>query len=850
MMMRGGVATAIAMALTAVPAIAQSVEQYEIAEQDLASALKAFAAISGREVIAPSEIVTGKRNRPISNAVTAEQALRELLGGTGLRFEVVGGAFIIRAAEDTVSDVSSSQAAPIVVTGSRIRGAPIASPVITIGQENIRNSGQLTLGEVVRSVPQSFGGGQNPGIGLNVPAINGTNVGGGSSINLRGLGSDATLTLLNDKRLSYSSSRQSVDVSVIPVGALERIEIVADGASAIYGSDAVGGVANIILKRDTQGLETRAGFGASTEGGYTQQQIAATGGARWRSGGFIAAYEFNRNTAVTAADRDYAAKRSPGLTLYPTAHNHNALVSAHQAIGSTFEFTVDALFNRRKSSFTYANNPAGDLAIGRTTQPTESEAYAVAPTLTFDPGAGWNIALTGSYAEEQLDYRVDNYVGDAEQVLTVGCYCNRARWIELAGNGPGFTLPGGSAKIALGAGYRKITLENIRTDPLGFARSQASRYVYGEVSVPLVSREMNVPGVHRLSFSAAARHEAYDSAGSVTTPKLGLIWAPSASVELKASWGRSFRAPTLLQRYRPPFVLLLGAGSFGAVDAAPGATVLLVEGGTTDLAPERATSWSVTAGVHPASLPGFSAELSYFDTHYIDRIVTPISFLSQALSDPSYSTYITRSPSPAFIQSVLSRDEYFQNGTGAPFDPANVVAVIDNSSVNAGRQNARGIDFLVAYQGEIGPDDDQVAVKANVSHLISDRQISAMQPVLPLAGILFNPPRWRGRASASWTRRGLTLTGIATYTGELADTRFSPVTELPAQVRFDLVARYRTGDEGPGWLRGLDLTLGIENLFDVEPPSIFTSRITDTPYDSTNYSPLGRVISLSIARSW
>src|SRR3546814_13055089 len=77
--------------------------------------------------------------------------------------------------------------------------------------------------DVCSSDLQSFGGGQQPGIGFNVPGANGVDVGGGSSINLRGLGSDATLTLLNGHRLSYSSSRQSVDVSAIPLSAVDRL---------------------------------------------------------------------------------------------------------------------------------------------------------------------------------------------------------------------------------------------------------------------------------------------------------------------------------------------------------------------------------------------------------------------------------------------------------------------------------------------------------------------------------------------------------------------------------------------------------------------------------------------------
>src|SRR5690606_33275434 len=177
-----------------------------------------------------------------------------------------------------------------VVTGSRIRGAPVASQVIEIDAEDFRRAGHADLGQVVRSIPQSFGGGQNPGVGSNVPASSGVDVGGGASLNLRGIGSDATLTLLNGHRLNYSASRQSVDISAIPLAAVERIEVVADGASALYGSDAVGGVANIILRREADGIETSARLGSSTDGGYFQQVYGALGGAGWASGGFVAAY--------------------------------------------------------------------------------------------------------------------------------------------------------------------------------------------------------------------------------------------------------------------------------------------------------------------------------------------------------------------------------------------------------------------------------------------------------------------------------------------------------------------------------------------------------------------------------
>src|SRR5690606_19798485 len=136
----------------------------------------------------------------------------------------------------------------VVVTGTRIRGGESASPVITIGIEDIREAGFTDLGQVIRSIPQNFSGGENPGVAAGAetgPAgIANRNVTGGSSLNLRGLGADATLTLLNGRRLAYGGYTQTVDIAAIPVEAVDRIEIVADGASAIYGSDAVAGVAN------------------------------------------------------------------------------------------------------------------------------------------------------------------------------------------------------------------------------------------------------------------------------------------------------------------------------------------------------------------------------------------------------------------------------------------------------------------------------------------------------------------------------------------------------------------------------------------------------------------------------
>ncbi|MEJ1963057.1 MAG: TonB-dependent receptor [Gammaproteobacteria bacterium] len=307
-----------------------------IPEQQLGPALRALAKDRNLQVLFRSELVRDVRTAGAIGELTTDEALARLLGGTVLTFQYLdektitivplrdsgparddsasSGAVISRPAgsapagartsselpgaerkpfwerfrlaqandgttsSSTAARRDSSQEAKeleaITVTGSRIRGAVTPSPLITIDAQQIREEGFTDLGEVIRSVPQNFNGGQNPGV-IDAEATNpaNSNVTGGSSLNLRGLGTDATLTLLNGQRMSYGGFYPAVDISAIPVEAVERIEIVADGASAIYGSDAVGGVGNVILKRDFEGVTLNARYGNATDGGADDPRV-------------------------------------------------------------------------------------------------------------------------------------------------------------------------------------------------------------------------------------------------------------------------------------------------------------------------------------------------------------------------------------------------------------------------------------------------------------------------------------------------------------------------------------------------------------------------------------------------
>ena len=851
-MNRGAAAAILLIATSPAQAWAQPAQQYQISEQALGDALKEFAAVSGREVAAPSATIASKRSGVVRGSLSPEQAIAQLLAGTGLRAEVVEGAFVIRplSGAGPVAREATSEDREIVVTGTRIRGAPVASPVITLDRETMRNAGQASLGDVVRTIPQNFGGGQNPGIGFDVPETNGADVGGGASVNLRGLGSDATLTLLNGHRLSYSAARQSVDISAIPFGAVDRIEIVPDGASALFGSDAVAGVVNVILRRDLDGLETSARLGASTDGGNFEQQYAATGGKSWAAGNILLAYEYGSNSAIEARQRSYAATRSPGLTLYPALRHYSTALAGHQALTSTLTFAIDGLFNKRWSDLVFPLNFAGDLSLSRGTSFTVARSFGLAPSLKLDLPSDWQASLAGSYGQDKVDYGGDLFFGTTRIDLGSGYYRNRGTSAEISGNGTLFALPAGSVKLAIGAGYRRNSFQRFTGagGTQNIDRSQDSYYGFGELSLPLISPAQKVAFVDRLNLSAALRYERYPGIGQVATPKLGLIYAPTADLDFKASWGRSFRAPTLYQQYQPQAAYLVTAASLGGASFPATATALLLIGGRGGLKPERSSNWSTTLDVHPRWLPGATLEVSYFSVGYRDRIVTPILFNSVALSDPGYTDLIAFDPSAAAQAALIAGASSFANLTGnAAYDPANVVAIVDNTSVNAGRQRIHGVDMLARYRSNLR--GGSLTMSLNASYLVSEQQLTARLPTTRLAGILYNPPHFRGRGEVSWAKGPFVVTGNVTRIGPVNDSRSDPAVRIDGMTPVDLTLAYRSdGRRGP--LAGIDVTLSVQNILNDKPAPIATSLFYDTPYDSTNYSPVGRFVSLTLLKKW
>ena len=205
------------------------------------------------------------------------------------------------APADTASGVS---AADVVVTGSRIRGVgPVASQTIALDRESLERTGLSTPAEQLRALPQISNLGADEGrIGAGAAQGAGANVTAATGINLRGLGTEATLTLLNGRRLPPGGQAgQLVDPNWIPAIALQRLEVVADGGSAIYGSDAVGGVVNLITRQPFSGAEATFRYGFGND--ISQRQAQALLGTRWDGGGVILALEYNNRSRLSTNDR-------------------------------------------------------------------------------------------------------------------------------------------------------------------------------------------------------------------------------------------------------------------------------------------------------------------------------------------------------------------------------------------------------------------------------------------------------------------------------------------------------------------------------------------------------------------
>lgn len=193
----------------------------------------------------------------------------------------------------------------VVVTGSLIRrvDTETANPVVKIDRQDIANSGKPTLGDVLQQLPAIRGDGTNPqnnsnGGGVASPLTEGGD--GASRISLRGLGTGRTLVLIDGQRML------NADVNLIPENMIQRVDVLATGASTVYGSDAVGGVVNFILRKDFDGAEITLNDGISSHGDGQRHGFSLTMGHTTDKFSLTGGLDYNKYDAVPATRRDFS----------------------------------------------------------------------------------------------------------------------------------------------------------------------------------------------------------------------------------------------------------------------------------------------------------------------------------------------------------------------------------------------------------------------------------------------------------------------------------------------------------------------------------------------------------------
>ncbi|HXD35266.1 MAG TPA: TonB-dependent receptor [Rhodanobacter sp.] len=308
------ISVAILLTALAAPcaAYAQVAYSFNLPAQELSTSLRELGRQAQINVIFDPAEVKGRKAHAVSGRYEVGPALKKLLDGSGFTWKFVSATTVVIQAPPKPSAEKEKSPVPVAkkaepttlqavtVLGTNLTNLAPATPVITIDAARIQAGGYSSLVDVLRYLPQNFASQTSVSTSLNEDEFGTTKSPlfsvGADSINLRGLGSRATLILVNGHRIAGSAQTQGAytDISSIPLSQVERVEVMTAGASAIYGADAVGGVVNIVLKKNYSGTVVEAGHESSATGADISRLSAAhTFG--WASGYLTATAAYRRS---------------------------------------------------------------------------------------------------------------------------------------------------------------------------------------------------------------------------------------------------------------------------------------------------------------------------------------------------------------------------------------------------------------------------------------------------------------------------------------------------------------------------------------------------------------------------
>ena len=849
-------------------------------------------------------------------------------------------------AEETESSVSAEptkKVAKVTVTGSSIKGvaAQSSSPITVIKVDEILKQGVTTTEEALSKITANQ---SNFVTASNV----GTSRTQGSSANLRGLGANKTLVLLNGRRLAANAYDSGVtNLNIIPLAMLDRIEVLRDGASAVYGTDAIGGVVNFITKKQFNGLNFSADYQKPEEKGGEQQSYSIFGGfGDLEENGFNAfgVIDYRRGEDIMAQDRK-ASRRGGVLpelgvnrtssgsfpaNLYDTATATFGNPYAKTGCGnSPLVFSNDGVTCRYNSQAVIGIIPQTEdisvmgrittkindnfNAIGEYVYARSEVTTSVAPDVFFDlpmnpsskyyPGKGITPAMDNVsgplelYLRSQAGNRVSSSVNDSHRIFAglegdaygwdintgvtyarsnaadniLSGYLNYDKtaaallngtlnpfgaqsevdgnvWSDLSVTGqyldakldsttvdftasrPIYTLPAGDVGFAIGASYRRDdwqskTLAEIASVAPSTGVDPTEPVNEGSRNIKAVFTELHIPLHKTLEAQLAARYDDYSDFGDAFNPKFSLRWEPLKQLMFRTSYTKGFRAPTLQEMYSPKSVTntaatyndpVLCPGGVPATGSLPardcGMQFDRQNGGNKDLEPEKSDSF--TAGIVFEPIKNLVFTLDYFDIKVKNQNTTI-------------------SETAIFADPVKYADKFIRNADGS-------LNYINTTNQNLGGIKTSGFDAGIAWRspmtttGQFGASIDGTYV--------TDYQYQENKgmPWIGVAGSYAGLDyqaivlRWKHTANLDWRYENWAINLQQNFSKGYTDQNSGGQDhKVSDYITYNLSGTYKG-------FKNLELTMGLKNMFDAEPPASNVLDNFQMGYDPRYADAVGR----------
>lgn len=689
-------------AAEAAPATQYAIEQ---PSQSLADSLQAIAHETSTSVLFDPGAVRGRVAHPVSGRLSAFEAITAAIQGTGLVAEQMkDGAVVVRPAatpavsasgvpvsaaaaegvqgSETGTQVAaesarddSSSVTKVEITGTRLKriNAEGPAPVNVYTRKDIEQSGQPNLERFLSSLNEVSASTGEGSLGSTV---------GQGTVQLRGLPLGSTLVLINGRRVEAvgSSSANFFNLNLIPVAAIERVEIVPVGSSAVYGGDALAGVVNVILKKSIDGFSVAANLGAGR--GFGDGGVSLATGGHDAEGSFLGMASYSRASPLTMAERGFFRDADYRRFGGPDTRSRNCTPGTVRTVPASNPYNpfgqdvkVTATLGpenglqgvARQTRFTRAlAGVRGDLTADWESELTISTTRdnggaqefgllvnddALAAALgSSSPATALNPFTPGRAASDDVLHGISS----DDDGITHG----REDQVGVLVRGSLLQLPAGSLDGVLGAETARDRFDaSFPAEGAKLHGRRSNSAVFGELRAPLLNAgPTGRDGWNAVALTVAARRDRYSDFGSANTYQAGLELRPLRSLLFRASTATSFKPPTLLETHVFGFSFL--ATVFSLVDPARGGepitSATIVRATNKELEPEHGRASSFGAVWEPEGSLGTRLSATHWQVRINDliSIVLPQTTLD---NEALFPRFITRGPSELISASSVSK---------------------------------------------------------------------------------------------------------------------------------------------------------------------------------------------------